>query len=81
MADTCGLYLDLADPFEAVAVGDWVATEAGARYLVVTARKVHPRLHAQRNRWQMTCLRLDRDRDVPADVHCWWVRWYSRPRR
>lgn len=76
----CGLYIDVALE-DAVAPGDWVATEAGARYLVLSSRLVRSRLHAQRNRFQLRCARLERDVEPPDDVVTWWMRWYSRDRR
>jgi hypothetical protein len=48
--DVVGLHLDVAMG-EAVAPGDWIATDAGARYLVVGSRHVRGRIHDQRNRW------------------------------
>lgn len=78
MSDVVGLYIDLGDPRAAVAEGDWIASEAGARYLVMSARHVASRQHQQRNRWRMRCVRLDRGCDVPADVMCWWISWYPR---
>lgn len=76
-----GLFIDLGDPFAAVAVGDWLATDAGARYLVVASHHVTSRGHAQRNRWRMRAVRLQRGCDVPTDVICWWVYWYDRNRK
>lgn len=74
----CGLYIDLG-PGDAIAPGDWIASEAGARYLVTSARLVRPRSrHSQQNRWQMRCLRLEPDLGPPGDVTVWWVRWYAR---
>jgi hypothetical protein len=64
----------------AVAVGDWVATPAGSRYLVATARRVASGRHAQRNRWAMRCSRLPKHEPVPDDVQCWWMTWYPRAR-
>lgn len=74
----CSLYIDLGDPFAAVAPGDWLATPAGSRYLVLTSRHVVSRGHAQRNRWRMRVARLDRDLPTPADVTCWTLQWYPR---
>lgn len=77
--DTCGLYVDL--PLgDAVAVGDWVATDAGARYLVTAARVVKARKHRQVSRNMLQCVRLERDLEPPDDVHVIWLRWYSRDR-
>lgn len=76
----CGLFLDV--PLgEAVAPGDWIATAAGARYLVLTARRVVTRRHAQCERYTLRVGRLQRGRPVPDDVVCWQLRWYPRRRR
>lgn len=66
-----------------VAPGDWIATHAGARYLVLEATLVRAtvrrrRDHMHRNRHRLRCARLDRDLTPPADVHVWWLRWYPR---
>ena len=54
----CGLFIDIP-PGEAVAVGDWIATDAGSRYLVTDAKHVHrTKTHAQRNRFRLRCARL-----------------------
>lgn len=75
------LFIDLGDPTAAVAQGDWIASEAGSRYLVLSARKVRSRLHAQRNRWRMTCGRLPKH-TLPADgSRVWWMTWYPRKKR
>lgn len=79
--DPCGLYIDLAPDEPAPRDGDWIATEAGARYLVTSARLVRSRRHAQRKRWNMRVVRLAYGADVPDDVRCIWLRWYSRGRR
>lgn len=74
MRDTCGLYVDLRLN-DALIAGDC----AGARYLVVAARKVKQRSgHAQRNRWSLRCVRLERGIAVPEDVRVVWLRWYRR---
>lgn len=78
---TCGLYVDMPLGV-AVVAGDWVATEAGARYLVLTSRKVNQRSgHRQQDRYSLRCARLERDIDPPDDVHVVWLRWYTRGRR
>jgi hypothetical protein len=76
----CGLTLDVGLD-SVVAPGDWVATDAGARYLVLTSRLVNSRQHAQRRRFAVRCARLERGIDVPKDVMVWWMRWYPRRRR
>ena len=80
VGDTCGLYIDM--PLgEAIVEGDWVATDAGGRYLVTKARMVVARKHRQATRWVLQCVRLERAVDVPVDVHCIWLHWYPRGRR
>lgn len=75
--DPCGLYLDVALE-SAVAEGDWIATNPGARYLVTKARRIPSRRHVQRARYSLRVVRLPYGADVPDDVTCWWMRWYSR---
>lgn len=77
----CSLFIDLGDPFAAIAPGDWLATDAGSRYLVLASHHVPSRNHEQRNRWRMRCGRLDKNLAVPTDVRCWWIEWYPRRRR
>lgn len=73
----CGLTFDV--PLDAaVAEGDWISTDAGARYLVTAVRRVQSKRHAQRNRYSLRVMRLARDLDVPDDVHCWQLVWYPR---
>jgi hypothetical protein len=80
VGEVVALHLDVP-MLEAVAPGDWIATDAGARYLVVASRHVRGRIHDQRNRWQLQVRRLERGCAVPDDVHCWQMRWYPRARR
>lgn len=58
--------------------GDWIATEAGSRYLVETVRLVRSRRHAQVKRYQMHVGRLPKNTEPPADVRVLWLRWYPR---
>lgn len=73
----CGLFMDVALD-EAVREGDWIATDAGSRYLVLSARRVQRRKHAQSVRYQMRVGRLTRHRPIPDGVHCWTLNWYPR---
>lgn len=74
----CGLYIDLS-PWDAAPIpGDWIATPAGSRYLVDTARLVRSRRHSQRKRYQMRVLRLPKHTEPPDDVRVIWLRWYTR---
>lgn len=77
----CGLYIDLQPEDSAPIRGDWVATEAGSRYLVDDVRLVRSRRHAQVKRYQMRTLRLPKHAVPPADVHVIWLAWYPRGRR
>jgi hypothetical protein len=61
--------------------GDWIATQAGARYLVVTSRRMQRRDPAACPRYALTCERMPRGCDLPEDVVCRWLRWYPRKRR
>lgn len=75
----CGLYIDL--PLgDAVKPGDWIATPAGSRYLVLTARRVKSRRHAQQSRYQMRVGRLAKHTEPPEDVRVIWLHWYRRGR-
>lgn len=79
VGEPCGLYFDV--PLgQAVAVGDWITTTAGARYLVTSARRVTSRRHSQRERYSLRVLRLERDTTPPDDVHVWQMQWYTRNR-
>lgn len=77
----CGLYIDLHPEDSAPMRGDWVATQAGSRYLVDDVRLVKPRRHSQVKRYQMRVLRLPKRAVPPADVHVIWLAWYPRGRR
>lgn len=77
----CGLYIDLQLEDSAPMRGDWVATDAGSRYLVDDVRLVKSRRHAQVKRYQMQVLRLAKHTTPPADVHVIWLAWYPRGRR
>lgn len=77
----CGLYIDLQLEDSAPMPGDWVATKAGSRYLVDQVRLVRSRRHAQIKRYQLTCLRLPKNTDPPADIHVIWLEWYPRGSR
>jgi hypothetical protein len=77
----CSLYIDLQPERPAPVEGDWIATEAGSRYLVQHSRLVQSRKHDQRRRYALRCARLPNGCEIPADVHVQWMRWYSRSRR
>lgn len=66
---------------EAIAVGDWVATEAGSRYLVLEAHRVNSTKHRQVNRYRLRCARLPKHEPIPDDVTVIWLRWYPRRRK
>lgn len=66
------------DPGEAVEAGDWVATRAGSRYLVLSAHRVQRREHHQQPRYRLRCERLPKGEPIPDDVHVWWCQWYKR---
>lgn len=80
VGEPCGLTIDIG-PRDAIAPGDWIATNAGARYLVTASRRGNPRArHTQQVRWHLGVVRLDRDVDPPDEVRVWWMRWYPRDR-
>lgn len=75
-----GLYFD-THPSHAVAPGDWVATEAGSRYLVLHVRRGKARArHAQQVRLHLRVARLPKHTEPPADITTWWMTWYPRAR-
>lgn len=76
----CGLYIDLQLDDPAPMSGDWVATEAGSRYLVDSARVVRPRRHSQVRRYQLRVGRLPKHTTPPDDVRVIWLAWYPRGR-
>ena len=75
--DACGLFIDMP-PGQPVGAGDWVATEAGSRYLVTSARQVKRRKPSPAVRYALACARLPRHEPVPADITCHWLSWYPR---
>lgn len=77
----CGLHIDLQPDDSAPMRGDWVATDAGSRYLIDDVRLMKARRHAQVKRYQLQVLRLPKHAAPPADVHVIWLRWYPRGRR
>jgi len=77
----CGLYIDLQLEDTSPMRGDWIATEAGSRYLVDDVHLVRSRRHAQVKRYRMRCLRLPKDTPWPGEVNVIWLRWYPRARR
>ena len=77
----CGLYIDMQPEESAPMRGDWVATEAGSRYLVDDVHVVARRKHSTTRRYQLRCLRLPKSATPPADVHVIWLTWYPRGRR
>lgn len=77
----CSMSIDLGNPRDGIAPGDWLATDAGSRYLVLTSRRVATRGHAQRNRWTMRVGRLPKNEPIPPGTAVWWVEWYERRRR
>lgn len=76
------LYIDLQPDALAPRQGDWVATEAGARYRIETSRLVNTlaRRHAQKKRWNLTCTVLERGLEPPDDILVHWLHWYPRTR-
>lgn len=77
----CGLFIDLGLDEPAPMPGDWVATDAGSRYLVDHVHVVRRRRHAQQKRYQLGVRRLPKHLDAPADVRVVWLSWYPRGRR
>lgn len=76
----CGLYVDLQLEASSPMRGDWVATEAGSRYLVDDVRMVRSRRHSQVKRYQLQVLRLPKGTEPPEDVAVIWLTWYPRAR-
>jgi hypothetical protein len=78
---SCGLYIDLQPETGAPIPGDWIATEAGSRYLVDAVRVTRSAKHAQVKRYTMRVLRLPKHAEPPTDVRVIWLSWYPRGRR
>lgn len=76
----CGLYLDMTGDEPAPVRGDWVATDAGSRYLVDDVHVVRRRRPTRVRRYQLRCLRLPKYAAAPEDVHVIWLAWYPRAR-
>jgi len=74
----CGLSIDLPDRIAAPAVGDWIATRAGSRYLITASQPVQPHTPRQLVRHQLRCLRLTKHCPIPDDVRVIRLRWYPR---
>jgi hypothetical protein len=77
----CGLFIDMPLDVPAPMVGDWVATEAGSRYLVDHVHVVRRTKQAQQKRYQLGVRRLPKHLEPPQDVHVIWLSWYPRGRR
>lgn len=77
---SCGLFIDMPPEDEPPAVGDWIATEAGSRYLVDEIRVVRRTRPGAVPRYQMRTLRLPKHAQPPADVRVIWLSWYPRAR-
>lgn len=79
---SCGLFLDIHERWSAPAVGDWIATPAGSRYLIDSVRPVKRRTRRPGvQRFHMRCLRLPKNAAAPADVAVIEMSWYPRGRR
>ena len=76
----CGLYVDLHPDDPAPEVGDWIATEAGSRYLVDAVCVVRRRRPTPAARYQLRTLRLPKHTTAPLDVRVIWLSWYPRGR-
>lgn len=81
LGGTCGLYVDMAPDAPAPRPGDWIATDAGSRYLVQAVQVVRARRHRQQTRYQMRVARLPKHTEPPADVTVIWFQWYPRGAR
>lgn len=77
----CGLHVDMQLEAPAPMRGDWVATEAGSRYLVDDVHLVRSAKHKQVKRYQLRVLRLPKGTEPPEDVHVIWLTWYPRGAR
>lgn len=77
----CGLYIDMAPDEPPPAIGDWVATDAGSRYLVDHVHIVRQGRPTATVRYQLRNLRLPKHTEPPDDVRVIWLAWYPRSRR
>jgi hypothetical protein len=69
----CGLHIDLQLEAAAPMRGDWVATDAGSRYLVDDVHLVRSRRHAQVKRYQLRVLRLPKMRALTVQQPWAWA--------
>jgi hypothetical protein len=76
-----GLYIDLQLEDQAPMPGDWLATDAGSRYLVDDVHVVRRAKHTQLKRYRMRCLRLPKHTEAPAEIRVIWLAWYPRGHR
>lgn len=77
----CSLFLDMEPDEAPPEVGDWIATEAGSRYLVDHVHVVRRRGPSPTVRYQLRNLRLPKHTPPPDDVRVIWLSWYPRGRR
>lgn len=66
---------DWLDEGEPPAVGDFLLSSGGSRYLLLAIRP--GRLSG---RFHLTCLKLERDMLIPEDARVASLQWYSRRR-
>lgn len=76
--DLCRLQVDLRANASPLQVGDWVATVAGSRYLIVGLRLMRKRRPAAVVRYQLRCRRLEMGQDLPVGVRVVWLTWCRR---
>lgn len=77
---SCGLFIDMQLEDQAPMRGDWIATDAGSRYLVDDVHVVRRAKHAQVKRYRVRCLRIPKHTTPPADVRVIELQWYPRGR-
>lgn len=77
----CGLYIDMAPDEAPPAVGDWIATPAGSRYLVDHVQVVRRQRPTPTVRYRLRTLRLPKHTNPPEDIRAIWLSWYPRGAR
>lgn len=74
----CSLYYDQDRRDDPVGVGDVIETEAGTRYLVISAREVVRRDPDAPRRTQMRVIRNPEEEELDPDGRRFSLRWYKR---
>lgn len=74
----CRLQVDLRASAAPLEVGDWVATVAGSRYVIVGLRRMRRRRVAAMVRYGLKCRRMGHGVVPPVGVRVVWLTWCRR---